>query len=107
MTKADLSHIQSWIFDLDNTLYPADVDFFNQIIHKMNHYMARYLSMTRDDALIVQKEYLSKYGTTLSGMMAVHDIDPAPFLKYVHDVDLSLLDINPVLRANIKTLSGH
>ncbi len=107
MTKAKLSHIKSWIFDLDNTLYPADVDFFNQIVHKMNHYVARYLSMTREDALVVQKEYLSEYGTTLSGMMAIHNMEPAPFLKYVHDVDLTLLDINPDLRANIQALSGQ
>ena len=107
MTKTDLSHINSWIFDLDNTLYPADVDFFNQIVHKMNHFVARYLSMTREDALVIQKTYLSKYGTTLSGMMAVHDMDPAPFLKYVHDVDLSLLHINPALRASVKGLAGQ
>ncbi len=107
MIKADLSHIKSWIFDLDNTLYPADVEFFNQIVHKMNDYVARYLSMTREAALVVQKDYLAEYGTTLSGMMAVHDMDPAPFLKYVHDVDLSLLDINPALRTNIQALSGQ
>ena len=107
MIKADLSHIKSWIFDLDNTLYPADVDFFDQIVDKMNDYVARYLSLTREAAFIVQKDYLSEYGTTLSGMMAVHDMDPAPFLKYVHDVDLTLLGVNPALRANIGALSGQ
>jgi len=107
MIKADLSHIKSWIFDLDNTLYPADVEFFGQIIEKMNHYVARYLSMTRDDAFVIQKQYLAEYGTTLSGMMAVHNIDPAPFLKYVHDVDLTLLDINPELRRQLENLIGN
>jgi len=93
----DLSHIESWIFDLDNTLYPADVEFFNQIVVKMKHYVARYLSIDPDAALEIQKNYLAEYGTTLSGMMAVHDMGPAPFLKYVHDVDLSYLDPNPTL----------
>ncbi len=103
----DLSHIESWIFDLDNTLYPADVEFFNQIVHKMNHYVADYLSIDTDKALIFQKDYLAEYGTTLSGMMAVHNMDPAPFLKYVHDVDLSYLEPNPALRENIAALPGQ
>jgi len=103
----DLSHIQSWIFDLDNTLYPADVEFFNQIVVKMKHYVAEFLSIEPDAALAIQKEYLAKYGTTLSGMMAVHDIDPAPFLKYVHDVDLSYLSPNPALRKHIAALAGQ
>ena len=55
---------------------------------KIEQYVARYLSLEPEAALHLQKEYLSEYGTTLSGMMAVHGMDPAPFLDYVHDVDL-------------------
>ena len=110
MTKpalpSDLSHIDSWIFDLDNTLYPADVEFFRQIVVKIEKYVARYLSLEPEAALHLQKEYLTEYGTTLSGMMAVHGMDPAPFLDYVHDVDLKFLKPNPVLRENIKALHG-
>lgn len=102
----DLSHIESWIFDLDNTLYPADIEFFNQIVVKMKQYVARYLSLEPEAALHLQKEYLAKYGTTLSGMMAVHGMDPAPFLDYVHDVDLKFLHPNLELRKNIKALTG-
>lgn len=107
MTNADLSHIKSWIFDLDNTLYPADVEFFNQIVRKIEHFVARYLALEPEAALHLQKEYLSEYGTTLSGMMAVHGMDPAPFLDYVHDVDLAFLSPNPALRENIKSLPGQ
>lgn len=104
--SADLSHIETWIFDLDNTLYPADVEFFNQIVVKMKHYVADFLSIEPDAALELQKEYLAEYGTTLSGMMAVYNLDPAPFLKYVHDVDLSFLTPNPALREQISALPG-
>jgi len=111
MTKSplgpDLSHIDSWIFDLDNTLYPADVEFFSQIVVKIEQYVSRYLSLEPEAALHLQKEYLTEYGTTLSGMMAVHGMDPAPFLDYVHDVDLKFLKPNPVLRQNIKALPGQ
>lgn len=105
--RSDLSYIDSWIFDLDNTLYPADVEFFSQIVDKIEKYVALYLSLEPEAALHLQKEYLTEYGTTLSGMMAVHGMDPAPFLDYVHDVDLKFLKPNPDLRANIKSLPGQ
>lgn len=106
-TPSDLSHIESWIFDLDNTLYPADVEFFSQIVVKIEQYVSRYLSLEPEAALHLQKEYLTEYGTTLSGMMAVHGMDPAPFLDYVHDVDLGFLKPNPILRENIAALRGQ
>ena len=102
----DLAHIDSWIFDLDNTLYPADVAFFSQIVTKIENYVARYLSLEPVAALHLQKEYLTEYGTTLSGMMAVHGMDPAAFLDYVHDVDLDFLKPNPALRTAIEALPG-
>lgn len=107
MSNPDLSQISSWIFDLDNTLYPADVEFFSQIVSKIENYVARYLSLEPEAALHLQKEYLTEYGTTLSGMMAVHGMDPAPFLDYVHDVDLAFLKPNPLLRQNIDALPGQ
>lgn len=107
LQQIDLSNIQSWIFDLDNTLYPADVEFFSQIVEKIEQYVARYLSLEPEAALHLQKEYLTEYGTTLSGMMAVHGMDPAPFLDYVHDVDLKFLKPNPALRESIEALNGQ
>jgi len=72
----------------------------------MKHYVANYLNMGLEEALELQKTYLAEYGTTLSGMMAVHNLDPAPFLKDVHDVDLSYLTPNPDLRTQIASLVG-
>lgn len=105
--QANLSHIENWIFDLDNTLYPADVEFFDQIVRKMNLFVARYLKLEPEAALQIQKQYLADYGTTLSGMMAVHDMDPEAFLADVHDVDLKYLDVNPSLRQQISALPGR
>jgi len=103
----DLSHIENWIFDLDNTLYPADVEFFDQIVRKMNLFVARFLDLDPKAALEIQKQYLADYGTTLSGMMAVHNMDPEAFLADVHDVDLKYLDPNPALREHIAALPGR
>lgn len=105
--NSDLAHIQNWIFDLDNTLYRADAEFFSQIDKKMTAYISCYLALQPDKARIVQKEFLAEYGTSLSGMMAVHGMDPAEFLDYVHDVDLHMLEPDPQLREYIKALPGR
>ena len=102
-----LSHISDWIFDLDNTLYRADVEFFSQIDRKMTEFISRYLTLQHRDARRLQKDYLAEYGTSLSGLMAVHGMDPAEFLDYVHDVDLSMLKPDPRLRTLIQALPGR
>ena len=73
----------------------------------MTEYVSRYLQLGPMDARILQKEYLAEYGTTLSGLMAVNGMDPAEFLDFVHDVDLSMLAPNPGLRAAINQLEGR
>ena len=103
----DLGHITDWIFDLDNTLYRADVAFFGQIDRKMTDFVSRYLALQPDAARQLQKDYLVDYGTTLSGLMAVHGMDPAEFLDYVHDVELDLLVPEPELRRQVERLPGR
>lgn len=103
----DLSQIDTWIFDLDNTLYRADVSFFADIGEKMTRYISRYLAMQPEAARLLQEEYFHDYGATLSGMMDIHGMDPAEFLDYVHDVDLTVLDPNPALRTAIQALPGR
>lgn len=103
----DLSHIRTWIFDLDNTLYRADVSFFADIGEKMTHFISRYLTMQPEAARLLQEEYYHDYGATLSGLMDIHGMDPAEFLDYVHDVDLSVLTPNPALREAIAALPGR
>ena len=103
----DLSHIDTWIFDLDNTLYRADVSFFADIGEKMTGFISRHLAMQPEDARKLQEEYFHSYGATLSGLIEIHGMDPAPFLDYVHDVDLSVLTPDPALRAAIDALPGR
>ena len=102
-----LGHIRNWVFDLDNTLYRGDAQFFAQIDKRMTAYISRYLALHPTDARILQKEYLAEYGTSLSGLMAVHGMDPADFLDYVHDVELEMLAPNPDLRKAIEALPGR
>jgi putative hydrolase of the HAD superfamily len=96
-----------WIFDLDNTLYPADCNLFAQVDLKMGEFIARYLGVPFEYARHLQKSYYRQFGTTLTGLMQVHNMDPEAFLDYVHDLDLSVVAEHPELAAAIARLPGR
>ena len=100
-------HVDTWIFDLDNTLYPAACDLFAQVDHRMGAYIAKYLGVPYAHARHLQKAYYRQFGTTLSGLMKVHKLAPEPFLEYVHDIDLSVLPKLPELATAIERLEGR
>lgn len=104
---ADLFHIGAWIFDLDNTLYPAECALFEQIDARMTAYIVRRLGLAHADARLLQKSYYVRYGTTLSGLMIEHRIDPEGFLDFVHDIDLDVLAPAGALREAIASLQGR
>lgn len=102
-----LAHIRTWIFDLDNTLYPADVNLFPQIDARMTAYVARTLDLDPVAARRLQKDYFYEHGTTLAGLMANHGVDPHDFLADVHDIEMEVLEENAPLAAAIATLPGR
>ena len=97
----------AWIFDLDNTLYPAECNLFAEVDRRMGEFIARYLGVPFAHARHLQKSYYRQFGTTLSGLMKVHKLDPSEFLAYVHDIDLSAISPCPALRAEIAALPGR
>ncbi len=102
-----MAGIDSWIFDLDNTLYPASSDLFSQIDRKMKTFIAHAFDLEPSDAFKLQKQYYHEFGTTLRGLMINHDIDPDIFLSYVHDIDHSVLRPDPTLDKALKELPGR
>ncbi len=78
----DLSRIETWVFDLDNTLYPASSSLFPQIDVRMRRFIAERLHLSLDDAFALQKRYYREFGTTLRGLMLVHKIEPEAFLSF-------------------------
>ena len=98
--------VETWIFDLDNTLYSADCRLFHQIDKRMGEFVSRLLGLDAEEARKVQKKYFRDYGTTLRGLMLNHGIDPMPYLDYVHDIDLSVIPPAPALDAALKALPG-
>ena len=102
-----LSHIDCWIFDLDNSLYPASADLFALIDIRMGEYIQRLLACDAVEARRVQKSYFHEHGTTLAGLMAGHGVAPRDFLDYVHDIDLARLTADPALVAAMDRLPGR
>lgn len=98
---------RAWIFDLDNTLYPAECNLFAEVDTRMGEYIARYLGVPYAHARHLQKGYYRQFGTTLAGLMRVHKMDPGDFLAYVHDIDLSVVPAAPQLGAAIARLPGR
>ncbi|UVO51973.1 pyrimidine 5'-nucleotidase [Sphingomonas sp. SUN019] len=102
-----LDHIRTWIFDLDNTLYPASANLFARIDAKMTAFIGDFLQVSPEEAHRIQKEYFLGHGTTLAGLMTEHEVDPHAFLDYVHDIEMDVLEHDAPLAAAIATLPGR
>ncbi len=103
----DLSHIDTWIFDLDLTLYKPEANIMAQVRDRIALFVEDYFKIGSDEAHDIRHRYWKQYGTTLGGLMAEHDVDPHGYLDFVHDVDLSRLTSCAVLRAHILALPGR
>ena len=102
-----LAHIRNWIFDLDNTLYPASADLFGLIDARMTEFIQELLGLDWNRARALQKDYFHNHGTTLSGLMVEHGIEPRRFLDYVHDIEMDVLQEDRRLVEAIARLPGR
>jgi len=105
--KKQFQHVTSWVFDLDNTLYPPQFRLFDQIERRMTVWVMNALGVGKTEADRLRQHYWDSYGTTLAGLMREHDIDPAPYLQDVHDIDFTVLPADPDLAARIRALPGR
>lgn len=105
--RAALHRADVWIFDLDNTLYPASCNLFEQVDRHMGAFISDLLGIDRTEARGIQKRYFREHGTTLRGLMVNHDVDPHRFLNYVHDIDYSPVPVDPVLDEALAALPAR
>jgi putative hydrolase of the HAD superfamily len=103
----DFRHVNVWIFDLDNTLYPAQSRLFAQIEARMTLFVQQHLELGYEEARRVQKSYYRDHGTTLGGLMRVHGVDPEAYLAFVHDIDLAVLAADARLANSLAALPGR
>lgn len=107
MIKSDFSATRSWVFDLDNTLYPSEMRLFEQINARMASWVMDFLSVDRVTADHLRRIYYEQHGTTLAGLMSEHGMEPEQFLIDVHDIDFTVLAPDPLLRHRIEALPGR
>lgn len=107
MIKDQFSHVDTWVFDLDNTLYPPQMRLFDQIEERMTAWVSRRLGVSRAEADHLRATYWSLYGTTLAGLMQEHGIEPMDYLMDVHDIDFSPLLPDAELASRIAALPGR
>jgi putative hydrolase of the HAD superfamily len=98
--------VDTWVFDLDNTLYPHHL-LWQQVDDRIRSYVAEFLKVSKDEAFRVQKDYYKRYGTTMRGLMTEHGMKPDDYLDFVHQIDHSPLEPNPTLGSAIEKLPGR
>jgi putative hydrolase of the HAD superfamily len=103
----EFAHVETWVFDLDNTLYPHNVNLWQQVDERIRDYVAGFLKITHEEAFRLQKDYYKRYGTSMRGLMTEHGMAPDDFLDFVHQVDHSPLEPNPALGVAIEKLPGR
>jgi len=99
--------VETWVFDLDNTLYPHHLNLWQQVDERIRDYIADFLKVSREEAFRLQKDYYRRYGTSMRGLMEEHGLNPDEFLEIVHAIDHSPLTPNPSLGVAISRLPGR
>ncbi len=106
-TQRGFGNVETWVFDLDNTLYPHHLNLWQQVDERIRTFIADFLKISKDEAFRMQKDYYKRYGTTMRGMMAEHGMKPDDYLEYVHKIDHSPLEPNPALGDALEKLPGR
>jgi putative hydrolase of the HAD superfamily len=99
--------VDTWVFDLDNTLYPHHLNLWQQVDERIRNYIADFLKVPHEQAFRIQKDYYKRYGTTMRGLMTEHGLKPDDFLEFVHQIDHSPLEPNPALGSALEKLPGR
>jgi putative hydrolase of the HAD superfamily len=101
------THIDTWVFDLDNTLYPHHVNLWQQVDARIGEYIGNFLKVDPVEARRIQKDYYKRFGTSMRGMMTEHGVSADDYLAYVHQIDHSPLQPDPAMGAAIANLPGR
>jgi putative hydrolase of the HAD superfamily len=102
-----LDEIETWIFDLDNTLYPASCRLFTEIEQRMAAFIMAELRLDHERAHALRRHFYTNHGTTLRGLMNEYGTEPTHFLDYVHEIDLSAVRADAALDAALTRLPGR
>jgi putative hydrolase of the HAD superfamily len=106
LTPRYFDTVESWVFDLDNTLYPHHL-LWQQVDDRIRSFIVDFLKISPEEAFRVQKDYYKRYGTTMRGLMTEHGMNSDDYLEFVHKIDHTPLEANPPLGAALEKLPGR
>jgi putative hydrolase of the HAD superfamily len=107
LLRARFGHVTTWVFDLDNTLYPPDSGIWPKIDERITLFLMELFGVDGQSAQALHKHYYSRHGTTLVGLVEDHFDQTERFLEFVHDIDRSALKPDPVLAREVERLPGR
>ena len=102
-----LAQVKDWVFDLDNTIYPAASSLFPRVARRMTEWIMQEFSMNEHDAATLKTRLFREYGTTMRGLMEEYNMPSDAFLAYVHEIDLSDVSYDVVLDRTLAALPGR
>jgi putative hydrolase of the HAD superfamily len=105
--KVDLSEVETWIFDLDNTLYHVSPEMHGEVDELLGSFVSEFLDVDRTEARRIQKAYFQEFGLTLCGLIENHDLDPDVYFEHMMQADLSAIGRDPALVDAISALDGR
>ena len=86
------------VFDLDDTIYPRGSGLMQEVGRRIQLWLCNHVGLAWEDAATMRRDYFLRYGTTLGGLIALHDVDTHEYLGFVHDVPVDeYLASNPAL----------
>ena len=101
------AQVHTWIFDLDNTLYPHEARVWPQVDERITLYIMQLFGLDGLSARGLQKYFYHRYGTTLRGLIEEYGINPYDFLDFAHDIDHSEIALDESLGRAIERLPGR
>jgi putative hydrolase of the HAD superfamily len=100
-------HVTTWVFDLDNTLYPPDSGIWLKINERITLFLVELFGLDGQSARALHQHYYMRHGTTLRGLIEDNIDVSERFLEFVHDIDRSALAPDPVLAREVAKLPGR
>ena len=105
--RARFEHVTTWVFDLDNTLYPSDSGIWPLIDERITLFLMDLFGLDGQSARALHQHYYLRHGTTLRGLIEENVDEAERFLEFVHDIDRSALRPNPILAREVARLPGR
>ena len=104
-----LKEMKYLLLDLDGVCYGSHNGYplekvFGLVSKRMTLFIQEKLGLDEKKAKELQTNYFYKYNTSLNGLMLHHNVIGDEFLKYVHDIDISFMKEDKIMRNELENL---